>query len=460
MPLLNKQYFSVDMWLPEGTRIEESEKQAAQLTEYLQTFDGVKKVSTYIGQTPPRYYLANAAYGPQPNYAQCLIEAETPEKSRELQEILYHKLPEKFQDALIRVNSFEINSIPQALIEARFCGDDPAVLDSLTNIAIGIMRKNPKVLNARNEWGNMAMMIKAGYDPVKAGRLNIGRSDMMNAVKSVSDGTAIGIYRDNDKKVPVLLRTKEEASWDTEKLEDPQIWNGSNSAPLGQVTDGINIAWEYPLVRTYNRQLSMAAQCDVKRGHTMKEVHAEIREEIENIKLPEGYSFFWDSQYKDQKEAMAALTKYFPLAIIMLIIILVMLFGNFRQPLIIFLILPLSLIGMVFGLLLTGFQFGFFCIAGWLGLLGMIIKNVIVLLDEVNVQRRAGIAPYTAVIEATVSRVRPVLMAALTTVFGSIPLLFDVVFGGMAATIVFGLSFATLLTLFVTPALYAIFYKI
>lgn len=204
----------------------------------------------------------------------------------------------------------------------------------------------------------------------------------------------------------------------------------------------------------------MAAQCDVKRGHTMKEVHAEIREEIENIKLPEGYSFFWDSQYKDQKEAMAALTKYFPLAIIMLIIILVMLFGNFRQPLIIFLILPLSLIGMVFGLLLTEFQFGFFCIAGWLGLLGMIIKNVIVLLDEVNVQRRAGIAPYTAAIEATVSRVRPVLMAALTTVFGSIPLLFDVVFGGMAATIVFGLSFATLLTLFVTPALYAIFYKI
>ena len=204
----------------------------------------------------------------------------------------------------------------------------------------------------------------------------------------------------------------------------------------------------------------MAAQCDVKRGHTMKEVHAEIREEIENIKLPEGYSFFWDSQYKDQKEAMAALTKYFPLAIIMLIIILVMLFGNFRQPKNKIREQTKLLIGMVFGLLLTGFQFGFFCIAGWLGLLGMIIKNVIVLLDEVNVQRRAGIAPYTAVIEATVSRVRPVLMAALTTVFGSIPLLFDVVFGGMAATIVFGLSFATLLTLFVTPALYAIFYKI
>ena len=460
MPLLNKQYFSVDMWLPEGVSIGESERQAAELTDFLQTFDGVKKVSSFIGQTPPRYYLANAAYGPQPNYAQCLVEAESPEKARELQNILYQELPERFPDALIRVNRFEINSIPQALIEARFCGDDPAVLDSLTNIAIGIMRKNPKVLNARNEWGNMAMMVKTGYDPVKAGKLNMGRADMMSAVKSVNDGTPVGIYRDNDKKVPVLLRTENGTSWDMEKLSDLSVWNGESSAPLSQVADGIKLDWEYPLVRTYNRQLSMAAQCDVKQGHTMKEVHSEIRNEIENIQLPEGYTFFWDSQYKDQKEAMEALVKYFPLAVILLLVILVMQFGNYRQPLIIFLILPLSLIGMVFGLLLTGFEFGFFCIAGWLGLLGMIIKNVIVLLDEVNVQRRAGVEPYTAIIEATVSRVRPVLMAALTTVFGSIPLLFDVVFGGMAATIVFGLSFATLLTLFVTPALYAILYKV
>lgn len=406
MPLLNKQYFSVDVWLPEGTRIEESDRQMTEMTAYLNSLEGVKKVSSFVGQTPPRYYLANAAYGPQPNYAQCLVEADTPEKSRELQAMLYDRLPAMFPDALVRVNSFEINSIPQALIEARFCGDDPEVLDSLTNLALEIMRKNPKVLNARNEWGNMALMIKADYDPVKAGRLNVGRHDMMNAVKAVNDGTAVGVYRDRDKKVPVLLHTDVKGSWDMESVEDLPIWNGRNSAPLGQVANSIGLAWEYPLVRTYDRKLSMAAQCDVKRGHTMKEVHSEIREEIERIRLPEGYTFFWDSQYKDQKEAMAALTKYFPLALIMLLVILVMLFGNFRQPLIIFLILPLSLIGMVFGLWVTGFQFGFFCIAGWLGLLGMIIKNVIVLLDEVNIQQKAGVEPYTAVIEATVSRAR------------------------------------------------------
>lgn len=192
----------------------------------------------------------------------------------------------------------------------------------------------------------------------------------------------------------------------------------------------------------------------------MAEVHGEIRREIENIQLPQGYTFFWDAQYKDQSEALQALIKFFPLAFLMLIVILVALFGNFKEPLIILCILPLSLIGVAVGMLLTGFDFGFFPIAGWLGLLGMIIKNVIVLIDEINCQYRSGIGLYTSIVEATVSRTRPVLMAATTTIFGMVPLLFDVAFRGMAATIVFGLTFATLLTLFVTPALYAMFYKI
>lgn len=458
MPLLDKQYFSVDVWLPEGTRVEETLRQAEALAEKLMQHEGVRHVSTFVGQTPPRYYLANAAYGPQSNYAQCLVEAVSPSVARSMQVGLQDELSQTFSDALIRVNRFELNSIPQALIEARFCGDDPRVLDSLTSMAIDIMRRNPKVMNARNEWGNKAMLVRAAYDPVKAGRLNLGKADLMTAVKSTNDGTPVGIYRDGDKQVPVLLRTVGGGQLSQAALEDLPVWNGRNSAPLAQVTDSIGIGWEWPLVKTYNRRLSMAAQCDVQPGHTMKEVHSEIRDEIERIGLPAGYSFFWDSQYKDQKEAMEALIKYFPLAIVFLVFILVALFGNFRQPSIIFFILPLSVIGVVVGMLVTGFQFGFFCIAGWLGLLGMIIKNVIVLLDEVNIQRRAGVAPVEAIVEATVSRTRPVLMAAITTIFGSIPLLFDVVFGGMAATIVFGLSFATLLTLFVTPALYAVFY--
>lgn len=458
MPLLNKQYFTVDMWLPEGYKIEETERISNEVSNYLHNLGGVKHVSTFVGQTPPRYYLANAAYGPQSNYAQFLVEADTPEKARDIQNNLAINMPERFPDALIRPNRFELSPVRQAAIEARFCGDDPEILDSLVNEALKIMRKNPKALNPRNEWGNMTMVMKAGYNPIKAGQVNIGRADMMTSVKSLNDGTPIGIFRDGQYKVPVLLHTADPN--DQNGLSDLSVWNGKNSAPLGQVTDSIGIGWEWPIVMTYNRKLTMAAQCDYAPGYTMSEVLSEIRKDIENIKLPDGYSFFWDAQYKDQLEGLEALTKFFPLAIVLLTIILVALFGNFRQPLIIFLILPLSIIGMIIGLLLTGFEFGFFCIAGWLGLLGMIIKNVIVLLDEVNIQQKSGVEPYTAIIEATVSRARPVLMAAITTIFGSIPLLFDVVFGGMAATIVFGLTFATMLTLFVTPALYAIFYKI
>lgn len=186
----------------------------------------------------------------------------------------------------------------------------------------------------------------------------------------------------------------------------------------------------------------------------------ENRAEVEKIQLPEGYTFFWDAQFKDQKEAIQAIVMYFPLAFLLLVVILVALFGNFRQPIIILCVLPLSLIGVAVGMLLTGFDFGFFPIAGWLGLLGMIIKNVIVLIDEINVQHGNGVDLYTCIVEATVVRTRPVLMAATTTIFGMVPLLFDIAFGGMAATIIFGLTFATLLTLFVTPALYAIFYNV
>ena len=270
----------------------------------------------------------------------------------------------------------------------------------------------------------------------------------------------MGIYRDNEKKVPVQLKSAGTDITDAHGLGDFSVWNGQNSAPLSQVTGKIETDWEWPQMRTYNRQLSMAAMCGVKAGHTMAEVHGEIRQEIESIQLPEGYTFFWDAQYKDQREAMQAIAKFFPLAFLALVVILVALFGNFRDPLIILCVLPLSLIGVAVGMLMTGFEFGFFPIAGWLGLLGMIIKNVIVLLDEIQVQRRAEVPAYTAIIESTVSRTRPVLMAATTTILGMVPLLFDVAFGGMAATIIFGLTFATLLTLFVTPALYSLFYKV
>jgi len=460
VPALDKQYFTVDVWLPEGSNIDETGKLAEEMAAYIRTHGEAEMVSTFIGRTPPRYYLSNVAFGPQSNYTQLLVKCHTSEESRRLNAALQDSIRLKFPGPLIKVNKFELSPLTEAVIEARFLGPDPAVLDSLVGQAIEIMRRNPKVADARNEWGNMALMLRPVYDPVKAGELGITKAQMMQSVKSISDGVPVGIYRDNEKKVPVLLKSEGYDITDAASLSNFSVWNGERSAPLSQVTERIETTWEFPQMRTYNRQLSMAAMCGVKPEHTMAEVHGEIRSEIEAMPLPPGYTFFWDSQYKDQGEAMEAIAKYFPLAFLMLIVILVALFGNFRQPIIILCILPLSLIGVAVGMLLTGFDFGFFPIAGWLGLLGMIIKNVIVLIDEINIQRREGVPAYTAVIESTVSRTRPVLMAATTTILGMVPLLFDIAFGGMAATIIFGLTFATLLTLFVTPALYILFYRI
>lgn len=460
VPSLDKQYFTIDMWLPEGTRIEKTDELSLEIARYIHNQGQTEMVSSYIGRTPPRYYLSNIAFGPQPNYAQLLVKCHSPKEAKALNALLQDSIRIKYPEPLIKVNKFELSPLSEALIEARFLGPDPAVLDSLTQTAIEIMRQNPKVADARNEWGSMTLMIRPVYDPVKAGALGITKAAMMESVRSISDGLPVGIYRDNEKKVPVLLKSGTPDISDVTSLGNFPVWNGNKSAPLSQVTERIETTWEHPQMRTYNRQLSMAAMCGVQPGYTMAEVHGEIRKEIEKIKLPEGYTFFWDSQFKDQREGLQALAKFFPLAFLLLIVILVALFGNFREPLIILCVLPLSLIGVAIGMLMTGFDFGFFPIAGWLGLLGMIIKNVIVLIDEINIQHRSGVAIYTAIIEATVSRTRPVLMAATTTIIGMIPLLFDVAFGGMAATIIFGLTFATLLTLFITPALYAIFYKV
>ncbi len=460
VPALDKQYFTVDVWLPEGTNIDATSKMAEDMAEYIRTYEEAEMLSTFIGRTPPRYYLSNVAFGPQSNYTQLLVKCHTSKESRQLNATLQDSIRLKFPEPLIKVNKFELSPLTEAVIEARFLGPDPAVLDSLVGQAIEIMRCNPKVADARNEWGNMALMIRPVYDPVKSGELGITKAQMMQSVKSISDGVPVGIYRDNEKKVPVLLKTEGYNITNASSLGNFSMWNGERSAPLSQVTERIETTWEFPQIRTYNRQLSMAAMCGVKPGHTMAEVHGEIRSEIESMPLPTGYTFFWDSQYKDQGEAMQAIAKYFPLAFLMLIVILVALFGNFRQPIIILCILPLSLIGVAVGMLLTGFEFGFFPIAGWLGLLGMIIKNVIVLIDEINIQRRDGVPAYTAVIESTVSRTRPVLMAATTTILCKVPIIFDIAFGGMAATIIIGLTFATLLTLYVTPALYILFNKI
>lgn len=218
-----------------------------------------------------------------------------------MHELLQDSIHILFPEPLIKVNKFELSLLTEAMIEARFLGPDAAVLDSLVGVATNIMRRNPKAADVRNEWGNMTQVMCPVYDPVKAGALGITKAQMMQSVKSISDGLPVGIYRDNERKVPVLLKSEGADVTDARSLENFSVWNGERSAPLSQVTDGVETAWEWPQVRTYNRQLSMAAMCGVRPGCTMAEVHGEIRREVEAMELPEGYTFFWDSQFNPNR---------------------------------------------------------------------------------------------------------------------------------------------------------------
>ncbi|MBI9062270.1 MAG: efflux RND transporter permease subunit [Marinilabiliaceae bacterium] len=461
MPDLEKPLFVVDMWMPEGTKIEQTEAVMEEVHDYLQEYDEVVQLTTSIGQSPPRYYLANSSFGPQPNYGQTIVQTHSFEEVLAMKDAVNTALQSRFPSASVKINLFATMPAYEADIEARFCGPDANVLDSLVSVAKGIMNKNPKVMMPRNEWRNRVMVWVPEFDQNKARRVNTNRGQIAQTLAAYSDGAAIGVYRERDKQIPVMLKIDTDEVSNMDELENvPVLGANAQSIPLSRLTRNQGIKWEYPMIKRYNRERSMAAQCDAAPGYTNSEVLKELRSEIEQMELPEGYTMFWDAEFKTQKEAMEALTRFMPLAIILLVIVLIALFGNYWQPTIVMLILPLSLIGVSFGLLITGKEFGFNSIIGWLGLLGMIIKNIIVLLDEVNIQLGSGQGHYQAIVSATVSRSRPVVMAAATTICGMLPLLFDSVFGSMAATIIFGLTFATVLTLLAVPALYSIFYGI
>lgn len=242
--------------------------------------------------------------------------------------------------------------------------------------------------------------------------------------------------------------------------EDDIMEELMRTIPLSQVTDGIKLVWEDPLVIRYNGQRAMRAQCNPVSGISTEDARRTIAKQIEAIELPEGYTMQWEGEYKASNQSSEYLFKNFPLAIILMIAILIMLFKDYKKPLIIFCCIPLLLIGVVFGMLVSGKTFGFVAIVGILGLIGMIIKNGIVLMDEITLQLNSGVEPLKALLDSSSSRFRPVMMASMTTILGMIPLLTDDLFGPLAVTIMSGLMVGTLITLLIIPILYSLFFKI
>ena len=475
--------------LPEGNNHTRVAQDLKEIETYLKGRKEITHVTTSIGGTPGRYNLVRSVANPSLSYGELIIDFTSPETLVEHIDEIQAYLSQAYPDAYIKLKRYNL-MFKKYPIEAQFLGPDPAVLHQLADSARTIMENTPEVCLITTDWEPQIPVLTIEYDQPSARALGLSRNDVSLSLLTATGGIPIGSFYEGIHKNNIYLKCLDEKGEPIEDLGNAQVFsslpslNGllneetmvklkagtlskedlvesiMGSTPLKQISKGIDIRWEDPVVPRYNGQRSQRVQCSPAPGIETEKARLAIAERIEKIQLPEGYSLVWQGEKIASDQSMKYLFQNFPLAIILMIAILIMLFKDYRKPIIIFCCIPMIFVGVVAVMLLTGKVFNFVAIVGTLGLIGMLIKNGIVLMDEITLQISKGIEPVTALIDSSQSRLRPVMMASLTTILGMIPLLSDAMFGSLAAAIMGGLLCSTLITLLFIPILYALFFKI
>ena len=460
-PNMDKPYFRADCFLPEGYSIRESEKMLSDIENYLMQQEEVVNVSTTLGGSPLRYYLASTSFGPKPNFGNILIEVKEKAYTAEVEERLNRYVRQNYPNMLVRSSLFKLSPAVEAAIEIGFIGENIDTLKNLTEQAMLIMQACPMVTDVRSSWGNMVPVWEPVYSQERGQRLGITRQAVAYALKIATNGLPLGDYREKDLFMPILLKEENYEAGNLDNMRTLPVFSATGSAvPLAQVVDRFDLNYNYNVIKRYNRERVMMAQCDPKRGANTKQAFRKVWEEVQKIEVPPGYRMKFFGEDESQVESNEALAANMPLTFILMFVVLLLLFRTYRKPIVILLMVPLIFIGVVFGLLVLGRMFDFFALLGLLGLVGMNIKNAIVLVDQIGIEQANGLAPLEAVIQATKSRIVPVTMASGTTILGMLPLLFDAMFGGMAAGIMGGLLVASLLTIIVLPVTYSLIFRI
>ena len=461
-PSLDKPYFRADVLLPEGYNIRDTERNLRTMEEWLHAQPEVKTVSVTMGSTPPRYYLASSSVSLRPNFGNILVERHDKGQTEAVEARFNAYVRAMCPDVWLRSSLFKLSPVPDAAIEFGFIGDDIDTLRRLTQAAEEIMWRTAGTVNIRNSWGNRVPTWLPLYSQMKGQRIGVTRSQMAQGITIATQGYRLGEYREGDQFMPILLKDENIDTYNLTNLQALPIFTPAGKVySIEQATDGFRFEYRVGVVKRYNRQRVMKAQCDPGRGVNTMRLYAALRDSVlRGVVLPEGYSMKVFGEQESQQESNSALARYMPLTMVLIFIVLLLLFRNYREPVVILLMIPLIFIGVVLGLAVTGKVFNFFSLLGLLGLVGMNIKNAVVLVGQVGVLRSEGKDAYEALTAATRSRIVPVAMASGTTILGMLPLLFDSMFGAMAATIMGGLLVATLLTVCVLPVVYAIFYNI
>ncbi|WP_304252355.1 efflux RND transporter permease subunit [Parabacteroides gordonii] len=462
-PIMNKPYFRADLIFPEGYSIYDVEKNVKEIEEYLSNNKNIKSYSFTLGGSPVRYYLASSSVGPKPNFANVLIETQKAEDAQAEEGKFYDYMVANYPNILTRSALFALSPVPDAAIEIGFIGDNVDTLVALTEKVKEIARNYDQVMEVRDSWGNKVPVWKPLYSQEKGLRLGITRQQVAYSLRSATNGVPLGEYREGDVFMPILMKDADRDSMNLNDIKTLPVYSAKGrSVKVEQVIDDFSLDYEYNVVKRFNRQPYMMMQCEPKRGaNTMAAFSHLWTEAQKQIQVPEGYKMTYFGEQNEQDKGNKAIAANIPLMFGLIYITLLFLFPKYyRKPVLIMAMLPLIFIGVVLGLLVFGKSLDFFAMLGLLGLIGMNIKNAIVLVDEIGLQLSSGLAPANAVIEATKTRIVPVTMASGTTILGMLPLLGDAMFAGMAATIMGGLFVSTILTIFVLPVTYCIFFKI
>ncbi len=461
-PQLDKAYFRADVLLPEGYDIEATQQRLDSMTEWLLSQPEVRRVSTTAGATPPRYYLASSSYADRASYGNILVELHDSKHTAAVEERFDRWVEQNIADVWLRSSLFKLSPVPDATIEFGFVGDNIDTLQQLAARTMALMSRNEDTRNVRNNWGNRVAVWQPEYSQLKAQRLGVTRASMLTSLEIASEGLPIAQLRSGDQTLPVLLCADMMGDNSLTALETMPVFSRSGASyAIEQAAVDFDFGFRGSVIKRVDGERVVKAQCDPRRGVNTLQLLDELRDEVEReITIPDGCRLELFGEEESREESNRAIGDKLPLTLVLIFVILLFNFGNCRDPLVVLLTLPLIFTGVVLGLLVAGKLFDFFSLLGLLGLVGMNVKNGVILVERINELRAAGVEPSEAVVRAASDRFLPVVAAAGTTILGMIPLLFDSLFGGMAATIMGGLFVATLLVLILLPVVYSLIYRI
>jgi multidrug efflux pump subunit AcrB len=471
-PPSTRPQFMVDVYLPAGTHIRETEAFAEDFRDYIQKLDGVTHVTSLIGGGGLRFLLVYSPEHENRAYVQFLVDVDDWRKIDPVAAAIQQELDTNRPGANGIAKKFLLGPGSGGRIQVRFSGPDPAMLRQLGDRAMQVLEEDGNAVAVRSDWQEPVQVIRPQVLEQQARRNGLTRADVARALETSFEGRPVGLYREpgtegtglfpqENRLLPIIARPPPAEREDAAAIANLQIWSpaAARMIPLAQVSAGTEVAWENPVIARRDRSPTLTVHADPRRG-LPSQLRDRVKDRLEEIELPPGYQLAWGGEYEDSGRARGALAEPIPWFFAIMAFIVVALFNSIRTTVLIWLIMPLCIIAVTAGLLITGMPFGFMALLGLLALGGELIKNQIVVVSKIKTLIGQGTQPYRAILEGCTSKMRPICMVVLTTVLGMIPLVTDPFFSSMAVTIMFGLSFAAVLSLLVTPVFYAIFYGI